>query len=420
MGEPRITEIPWETIKGGQLESLVNELIQAMGGMDLDWRKGGSGDGAPDGGRDLEATFMHATPEGDVAQERWWIEVKGRSKSVEPNAVKSAVLNAAAHQEVDVLVVATNSVFTNPTRDWLREWSRTHKNPKVRLWDRATLDRLVRKHPVPSARVIPEIIQGKDRLDLLVAQFEEVGRTPLEADLSYFWEHQEWVTQSADISCLAYAEVVLGDLTHRPWGTLLSKSHPLELVVEALVGLPMANMRTRVLSDEKTSETAAHLLQCALPYAPSEDLASMINNPFEFLEGDNWKELAREVDPYVKHVIKPLWNAARGQLLDACSEDCARIAVSPATTLGIDPRGAHFWRRLNPSLPMPENKSLIIEYREKRCAVGLDLSERPCPLLEGEENEGKVVTSVEVDDVRRVIEFRKRNPTGQYFKFSGD
>jgi hypothetical protein len=97
-------DIPWRTIKGKMLEELLFELLGAMGGVDVTWRTGGTGDGAADGGRDIEVSFLHPTPDGDVEREKWWVEVKGRSKSVESSAVKSAVLNAAGNEDVDVLV----------------------------------------------------------------------------------------------------------------------------------------------------------------------------------------------------------------------------------------------------------------------------------------------------------------------------
>jgi hypothetical protein len=51
--------------------------------------------------------------------QRWWVEAKGRNKTVEPSAVKDAVVNADSRNDIDVIVLATNSHFSNPTRDWL-------------------------------------------------------------------------------------------------------------------------------------------------------------------------------------------------------------------------------------------------------------------------------------------------------------
>src|SRR5260370_5693519 len=55
--------IPFADLKRRDLEECIYWLFDAMGAKDLEWRTGGSGGGAPDGGRDLEATFY--TPGSD-------------------------------------------------------------------------------------------------------------------------------------------------------------------------------------------------------------------------------------------------------------------------------------------------------------------------------------------------------------------
>ncbi len=52
--------IPFADLKRRDLEECIYWLFDAMGAKDLEWRTGGSGDGAPDGSRDLEATFLYA------------------------------------------------------------------------------------------------------------------------------------------------------------------------------------------------------------------------------------------------------------------------------------------------------------------------------------------------------------------------
>jgi hypothetical protein len=411
--------VPWKTIKGKMLEELLFELLGAMGGVDLTWRTGGTGDGAADGGRDIEVSFMHPTPDGDVDREKWWVEVKGRSKSVEPNAVKSAVLNAAGNDDVDVLVVASNSDYTNPTRDWVKEWQRTHRRPRVRLWDRSVLDKLVRENPVISARVIPEVIKGKERLTLLVEQFEHVGRMPLEEDLSYFWEYKQWVTEAREVACLTYAEVVLGDLTERPWATLLHDSHAIDVAVQALVGLPMIMLRTQVLADAKATATSAYLMQWSLPNLPVDFVKSLLSNPFECLEGD-WEKFSSSSDGWRQHFLRPMWSYLKSELLDACSSDCVRMSVDPGLILKDDPRGPRYWRRFNPALPAPDGRSLIFEQHGQPCAVGFDLADRSCPLFEGEEEESADVTIREIEEVTQTISYRRNKPDGRFAELSSN
>jgi hypothetical protein len=46
-------EIPFADLKARDLEECVYWLLDAMGAKDLEWRLGGAGGGAADGGRDL-------------------------------------------------------------------------------------------------------------------------------------------------------------------------------------------------------------------------------------------------------------------------------------------------------------------------------------------------------------------------------
>src|SRR5712675_1141833 len=86
--------IPFANLKRRDLEECVYWLLDAMGAKDLEWRTGGTGGGAADGGRDLEARFYFPAADGELEAQKWWIECKGRSSTVEPDAVKAAVNNA--------------------------------------------------------------------------------------------------------------------------------------------------------------------------------------------------------------------------------------------------------------------------------------------------------------------------------------
>ena len=193
-----------------------------MDPRELVWRTGGTGGGAPDGGRDLEATFYRPTPDGEIESEKWWVGAKGRTGTVEPDAVKSAVINANEKRDLDLLVFATNSQFSNPTRELVRDWAANHLRPKVKLWDRRDLLRLIRAHPILAARTVPDMLPDNKRINMLAAQFYEIGKSPSHKDLEYFWGKRESITESEQIATFTYGELLYGDLTHRPWGIQIS------------------------------------------------------------------------------------------------------------------------------------------------------------------------------------------------------
>jgi hypothetical protein len=181
------SEIPWAEMTGEALEELLYWLCDSLGARDLEWRAGSSSGTSTDGGRDLEATFSLPLPDGELRPERWWLQAKGRTATVERSAVQRAVLDASADPEIATLVVATNSRFSNPTRDWIAERTRANDRPRVVLWDRDALERMVARHPVVVARVAPGALSDHGRLAALVARFWDYTRLPGSADLERLW-----------------------------------------------------------------------------------------------------------------------------------------------------------------------------------------------------------------------------------------
>src|SRR5262245_1319469 len=99
------SQIPLADLRARYLEECLVWLVDSLGGKDLEWRHGGAAGGASDSGRDIEAHFHLTGPDGEVSKQKWWIEAKGRSKTVEPDAVKAAVHNARGKHDLDVLII---------------------------------------------------------------------------------------------------------------------------------------------------------------------------------------------------------------------------------------------------------------------------------------------------------------------------
>lgn len=93
------------------------------------------------------------SPDGEMEPQRWWIECKGRKGTVDPDEIKSAVNNAQALGDLAYLVVVTNTTFSDPTRDWVKQWQSSRPRPKVKLWDHETLERLLSRHPTVVLRL---------------------------------------------------------------------------------------------------------------------------------------------------------------------------------------------------------------------------------------------------------------------------
>src|ERR1022692_3125523 len=79
-----VTRVLWNGVTGSQLEELLYGLLEAMGASSVTWRAGSAtGVTAADGGRDLEAIFDRPSPDGELDRQKWWVECKGRTETVE-------------------------------------------------------------------------------------------------------------------------------------------------------------------------------------------------------------------------------------------------------------------------------------------------------------------------------------------------
>lgn len=410
----------WDLVVGSQLEELLFGLLEAMGATELVWRAGTTnGVSAPDGGRDLEATFVHPTPDGELERSLWWIESKGRDSTVAKADVVASVMNAAGTPDLDVLVFCTNSRFSNPTRDWVSEWQKNHPRPKIRLWDRDRLIRLVREHPIVTARVLPEALEDSQRLQLLVDRFTELGETPNELDLEYFWAHQS-VVVGADahfyaIAMFAYSETDHG-LTERPWGSLIpdgmdSARTTLILVLAELPRL-IFREKPRPLSNSRVVEIAAYMILQVIIHIPAKLAYKILTNPGQYLKRPHpladldderaagWRDM----------VTLPMLERIKDELASVCASDCVRVSVDP---YAFPPplTGERYWRRFGVGKPSDE-RVLIIQSPDEPCAVGLNLTASTgCPLVEDIELSEKFI-----EQLQAIIRFRHKHPDGQFLK----
>ncbi|MFC9228064.1 restriction endonuclease [Streptomyces decoyicus] len=411
-----VTQVLWKEVAGSQLEELLFGLLEAMGAKNLVWRAGSeSGVTASDSGRDLEAVFDRPSPDGELDRQRWWIECKGRSGTVERGAVQQAVLDACARTDVDVLVVATNSRFSNPTRDWLEDRLRVQPHPLIKLWDRDNLDRLVRRHPTVAARILPAMLSDEERLRLLISRFEELGEEPTQTDLDFFWERREWIMrQEAQVAVAAvlmflYAEGVPIP-RRRLWWQLLQKGDLPEAIVECLVNLPAKVSRSdipRPLENIRGTAASARVLIACLNLFPQEEVAGLVVNPWRFIvEGEKIAEDEDSLKVWQDGALRPVLAFAQSDLLDACASDCARVtADSPHEPESIN--CSNFWGMIAADSAGVEDEVLVIEDLSGRCTVGLDVTSG-CPLIASND----LLVGDIVRGIQEILDFRRRNPDG--------
>lgn len=238
MDEPKLvipSDIPWDALKGRDLEECLYWLLDDLGAKDLEWRQGGEGQGGTDQGRDIEATFYVDSPDGELQGQRWWVEAKGRSRTLEIKSVRNALDNTLARADVDVVVVATNTGFSNPTRDWVADWQGIHPRPKVRLWDSVDLERMLSKHPAVVWRLFSGALTPQGELEVVKAKFWNRIQFASVPELERLWRSRASLELShTTLMALAVSEVANGDVSLRPWAMVVDNEE-LSLAVQALL-----------------------------------------------------------------------------------------------------------------------------------------------------------------------------------------
>lgn len=399
-------EIPFDRMKGHDLEECVYWLLDAMGGKDLEWRTGGTGGGAADGGRDIAATFYTPTPEGEMEPEHWWIECKGRASTVEPDAVKNAVVNAQVNSSLACIVVVTNSVFSNPTRDWVREWQRSHPRPRVKLWDRGTLEKLISNQPGVVLRLFSEALSIEGRLEAMRERFwNRLEYAPMKT-LEEFWDaRSSLVVGALEQFALLVNEFAHGNIIYRPWAAAASPDELVSTLQLGLVNLPYLVNRSLRLGVENGPiiKTASHLLLAALQRVSAEQIASIVLTQIGN-RGD--REPSKEV---LEILLLPILESLAGEMQDVCGSNCERLMLSDRRALeaGGDPVET-YWLRFDPDGQKPDDtpkRVLLLEKTDMPCKVGFPVDkDRSCPLYAMDPTVQNVREFLSV--IERVSEFR--------------
>lgn len=415
-------EIPFSELKSRDLEECVYWLLDAMGAKDLEWRTGGAGGGAADGGRDLEAHFYAPTADGELEAQRWWIECKGRAGTVEPDEVKSALNNATAIEGLDYIVIATNTQFSNPTRDWVSQWQTRHTRPKVKLWDRTQLERYLSRHPDVVLRLFAKALSLDGRFKAMEQRFwNRLEFVPLQT-LRDLWEGRCKVELSAMGLFAAIAnEIIHGSVTKRPWAATLDTESLLAVISIGCQNVLYLSLRC---SDAGVDQglifrSLSYLVVVALHRLPAETVADFIMLSIARRRLSDMPEEAQEI------LLKPLLAQIQFEIQDVCSRNCKRISYSgraapPETTDEV----RDFWIRLEPEglvKPEPHNANyLLIEKLDEPCVVGFPVGkDQGCPLFALEpsvKSAGEILAVI-----KRVIDFRSaENAAKQTEKESKD
>jgi hypothetical protein len=211
-------QLDFSEISPVDFENLAFHLLDEMGFSNLIWRKGGEGNSATDGGRDLEATFWTVLP-AVSKEEKYWFEVKYRKNQLERSQVQGTVLNAAGNNLKDNVVIITNKTISNPTLDWIKDFQGSHKTPSVSVWQGHDLELLLRKNPRTLAKFLPSSLAFTGRCKVIESKFSNLMLLPAGGELDELWSKREEYYEYPYLTLIAIlAEVAYGDISKRQWG----------------------------------------------------------------------------------------------------------------------------------------------------------------------------------------------------------
>lgn len=398
--------IPFSELKRNDLEECIYWLLDAMGAKDLEWRTGGSGAGAADGGRDLEAHIFAPNDDGELASQKWWIECKGRTGTVEPDEVKSAVNNALAYEGLDCVVIATNTQFSNPTRDWMKEWQKKHPRPKVQLWDRVQLERYLSRHPDVVLRLFSEALSLQGRFHAMESRFWNKIEFVTPKTLADLWKGRRNIDVTAmGVFATIANEFANGKITHRPWGAVLDTESLAETLSIGLYNVPYLMVRSSSAGvDQRIMfRTFAYLILTALESLPPETVARVVIDSINRGEADRFPENIQET------FLMPIVDQLLSEMQDVCSNDCERISSLDRSALTEDKDEVDdYWLRLEPEgIDEPaERRVLRLERFDAPCAVGFPVDkDYNCPLFAFEPSIKNIDEFMAL--IKRVAVFRK-------------
>jgi hypothetical protein len=388
-GEPKWvlpTEIPFAELKGRALEECLFWLLDGIGARELEWRLGGIGGGAADGGRDLQATFYTPGADGQVEAKRWWIECKGRAGTVEKDAVTSACNNVLADGTVECLVIATNSTFSNPTRDWVRMWQQTHPRPRILLWDQPVLERMLGDQPSTVLRLFEGALSSAGYLQAISERFWSLLEySSIERARRIWAERDTLEIGPMERIALIANEFAHGSIDERPWAGYCTAEETLHACQMAIFNLLFLHTRLLKAGVEQGPivDAIAYLILATLRHGLSHRLKQGIEIALRTEAGEPFPTKVVDL------LLGPILDSLRSDLQLVCSSDCDRFSRDDSLKHWerrhpIETYWSRFGRNGTPQKPADQSYARL-EQTTEPCRVGFKLDEeRSCPLYQTE------------------------------------
>jgi len=371
---------PIDNLHPDEFEKLAFYLLDDMGFKNLEWRKGGEGVSATDGGRDLSGKYAKVEPDDSILIENWWVEVKHRSNTLKKSTVQSIVLNSAARKDVDVFAVFTNNVISNSTLDWIKEFQNTHSKPRVVVWQKHDIERVLRKYPRTASFFFLESLTLPEQLESIKQRFWNNLSYPTISQVELFWENFSSLSwDGSELLPFILADSAMDGSYRRKWGFVIDEELLIKTLLVGLINVPFLVMRSEQQGQNQRPfmRGIEYLLQIALIRLDLNKVVDLLLNMYDYAEfsGPPPTEL-------YNFVLHPLISNIYTNLIRNCSKDCERYGINSSMS---DEPGYSYFHKFARSEEKEKGDAepfALISLNTYKCKLDLVPVEIPCPLIE--------------------------------------
>ena len=396
------SQIPWKELKGKELEELLYWLFSSMGAKNLEWRIGGKGDGTADQGRDLELDFYTSMPDGSLAKQHWWVEAKGRKSTLEAKAVHESVLNASGKNNIEILVIATNTNFSNPTRDWVKDWQKNNPRPIIKLWEKTELENLCCKNPAAVIRLYQKALTIQGKLKVVETKFWDYLSYSDNTLLEQLWNNiDELNITEQSLIALCSSEFANGDISKRSWGLKVEKDILFNSICIGFMNLMFLCFKANDVGVEQHHiiKSMSYLISMSLIRLDFNNVIKAVKEYNVFFDKVEYPTELKE------YTLIPVLKTLNHEMEVSCSKDCKRIS---ADYNSYENDKKEYWDRFISNCNIDskkDNRVLVIYDHKEECKIGLpEYRDNGCPLFDEEIN---LLALEEFLNIRkRIIEYR--------------
>lgn len=167
-------KLPFEKLKPSEFEQFSYDLLDSIGFVNLDWRKGTNLSSSPaDQGRDIVGQLIKTDIDSSKSIETWFIECKHHKKAVPPTKLQNLLSWAEVENPHTALFIISGHL-SNFTKEYLEKYKRNRRPAfNIKVWEKPAIEKLCRnkKSLLGKYDLLTESIRNIDEIITAEAEF---------------------------------------------------------------------------------------------------------------------------------------------------------------------------------------------------------------------------------------------------------